>query len=72
MKTIAPATEHEMEYPEENDLEDPYLCVGICQIDADSGYCLGCGRPPLPIEDTVSLSGAGADTETPKEPTATT
>jgi uncharacterized protein len=28
--------------------EDPYLCVGICMADPDSGYCLGCGRPPLP------------------------
>lgn len=22
-----------------------YLCVGICRVDADSGVCLGCGRP---------------------------
>ena len=28
--------------------EDPYLCVGVCMADPDSGYCLGCGRPPLP------------------------
>lgn len=27
--------------------EDPYLCVGVCMADPDSGYCLGCGRPPL-------------------------
>ena len=26
-----------------------YLCVGICLNDAESGYCLGCGRPPAPI-----------------------
>lgn len=31
-----------------NGSEDPYLCVGICMADPDSGYCLGCGRPPLP------------------------
>jgi hypothetical protein len=24
-----------------------YPCVGICMADPDSGYCLGCGRPPL-------------------------
>jgi len=24
------------------------LCVGICSIDIETGYCLGCGRPPLP------------------------
>jgi hypothetical protein len=29
--------------------EDDYLCVGICMPDPDSGYCLGCGRPPLPV-----------------------
>ncbi|MCP5267786.1 MAG: DUF1289 domain-containing protein [Zoogloeaceae bacterium] len=29
--------------------EDPYLCVGVCMLDPDSGYCLGCGRPPLPV-----------------------
>ena len=29
--------------------EDDYLCVGICMADPDSGYCLGCGRPPLPV-----------------------
>ena len=28
---------------------DQYLCVGICMADPDSGYCLGCGRPPLPV-----------------------
>ena len=29
--------------------EDEYLCVGICMADPDSGYCLGCGRPPLAV-----------------------
>ncbi|MBL8422146.1 MAG: DUF1289 domain-containing protein [Candidatus Accumulibacter phosphatis] len=29
--------------------DDDYLCVGICMADPDSGYCLGCGRPPLPV-----------------------
>ena len=27
--------------------EEQYLCVGICMADPDSGYCLGCGRPPF-------------------------
>jgi hypothetical protein len=31
----------------ENQDEDQYICVGICMADPDSGYCLGCGRPPL-------------------------
>lgn len=30
-----------------SDEEDYYPCVGICQADPDSGYCIGCGRPPL-------------------------
>jgi glyoxylase-like metal-dependent hydrolase (beta-lactamase superfamily II) len=30
--------------------DEDYLCVGVCMVDADSGYCLGCGRPPLPVE----------------------
>jgi predicted Fe-S protein YdhL (DUF1289 family) len=29
--------------------EEAYLCLGICMADPDSGYCLGCGRPPLPV-----------------------
>lgn len=32
-----------------NSPEIDYPCVGICMIDPDSGYCLGCGRPPLPV-----------------------
>ncbi len=28
---------------------DDYLCTGVCMADPDSGYCLGCGRPPLPV-----------------------
>ncbi len=27
--------------------EELYPCVGICMADPDSGYCLGCGRPPI-------------------------
>ena len=36
------------------DNEDQYICVGICMADPDSGYCLGCGRPPLDSPDVVS------------------
>ena len=28
--------------------EEHYHCVGICMADPDSGYCVGCGRPPMP------------------------
>lgn len=34
--------------------EDPYLCVGICMADPDSGYCLGCGRPPAAVPTIVA------------------
>ena len=34
--------------------EEEYLCVGICMPDPDSGYCLGCGRPPLATPEVVS------------------
>ena len=36
------------------DNEDQYICVGICMADPDSGYCLGCGRPPLDAPDIVA------------------
>ncbi|HEX6734162.1 MAG TPA: DUF1289 domain-containing protein [Azonexus sp.] len=31
-----------------------YPCVGICMADPDSGYCLGCGRPPLGTPTVVA------------------
>lgn len=31
----------------DNQEEELYQCVGVCMADPDSGYCLGCGRPPL-------------------------
>jgi hypothetical protein len=33
---------------------DQYICVGICMADPDSGYCMGCGRPPLESPDVVA------------------
>ena len=36
------------------DGDDQYICVGICMADPDSGYCLGCGRPPLATPEVVS------------------
>jgi hypothetical protein len=57
--------------------EDPYICVGVCMVDPDSGYCVGCGRPPLLTPVTVvvekqapqhieRLSSSG-DPDTPPE-----
>ena len=37
-----------------SDSEALYQCVGICMADPDSGYCLGCGRPPLASPDVVA------------------
>ncbi len=34
--------------------EDQYICVGICMADPDTGYCLGCGRPPLDSPEVVA------------------
>jgi len=34
-----------------SETEDDYLCVGVCMFDPDSGYCLGCGRPPEPASE---------------------
>jgi hypothetical protein len=34
--------------------EDQYICVGICMADPDTGYCLGCGRPPFDSPDVVA------------------
>lgn len=31
--------------------EADYPCVGICMNDPDTGYCIGCGRPPWPVND---------------------
>lgn len=47
--------------------QDPYLCVGICMADPDSGYCLGCGRPPLPAPADAVV--AEAVPQQPVEPT---
>jgi uncharacterized protein len=56
--------------------EDLYQCVGICMADPDSGYCLGCGRPPLespsivaeavkPTTATPRPAGGNPDPDTP-------
>ncbi|WP_371323827.1 DUF1289 domain-containing protein [Dechloromonas sp. ZY10] len=55
------------------DGQDDYLCVGVCMADPDSGYCLGCGRPPLGEPEIVAEAVArpvdplppGGDPDTP-------
>lgn len=29
------------------ELEEIYACVGVCMSDPETGYCMGCGRPPM-------------------------
>ena len=28
--------------------EQQYICLNYCMTDPETGYCLTCGRPPLP------------------------
>jgi hypothetical protein len=35
--------------------EEHYHCVGICMADPDSGYCVGCGRPPMPSPTNTNV-----------------
>lgn len=53
--------------------EEQYLCVGICMADPDSGYCLGCGRPPLVspqivVEVTKPVAGKTQNSSDPDTP----
>lgn len=35
-----------MSQPEE---QPTIVCLNDCRTDPDSGYCLTCGRPPIPV-----------------------
>ena len=48
--------------------EDPYICIGVCMADPDSGYCVGCGRPPLPSPESEAPATAPA---VPAQPEST-
>ena len=41
-----------MSQPEE---QPTIVCLNYCRTDPESGYCLTCGRPPLPVTG-ISLS----------------
>lgn len=45
--------------------DDDYLCVGICMTDPNSGYCLGCGRPPLPVQLPQPAAALSSARQTP-------
>ena len=46
--------------------EDQYICIGVCMADPDSGYCVGCGRPPIPAPEDVGEPAAAPDAATPE------
>ena len=46
--------------------EEIYVCVGICQPDPDSGYCMGCGRPPLDSPEVVVVQEQSHPAATPR------
>lgn len=49
--------------------EQYYPCVGICMSDPDSGYCLGCGRPPEnPPEIVAELVQPTVQVPSPQDP----
>ncbi|MCB4360110.1 DUF1289 domain-containing protein [Quatrionicoccus australiensis] len=50
-----------------DNLEDLYPCVGICELDPDSGYCLGCGRPPLDEPQGDAAGNSPVDTPAPAD-----
>ncbi len=53
---------------QDNDIpedEDPYPCVGLCNPDPETGYCEGCGRPPL--ESQSSNVAPPTSNETPAQ-----
>lgn len=33
--------------------ENPIICLNYCVYDEETGYCLTCGRPPIPVTPWV-------------------
>lgn len=51
------------------------LCLGMCMMDWDQGYCLGCGRSAEEIHgssDTEAESDTAETAQTPAAPSPTT
>lgn len=46
-------------------LDTDYPCVGVCMIDAETGYCLGCGRPPAATPGNEALPAVAPRLEDP-------
>lgn len=52
------------------DDQEDYPCVGVCIADPDSGYCLGCGRPPLPSPSGPEVCVAAPESKMAPRPAA--
>lgn len=60
-----------------SDTENPIICLNYCMTDQETGYCLTCGRPPIPVTGVdlnantfgsfslKAMSVAASKTETP-------
>ena len=62
-----------------SDTENPIICLNYCMTDQETGYCLTCGRPPIPVSGVdltpktfagislKTMSVAASKTETPEK-----
>jgi hypothetical protein len=41
----------------ESENETPIICLNYCMTDPATGYCLTCGRPPIPVSEISLKSG---------------
>ena len=41
----------------ETENENPIICLNYCMTDPETGYCLTCGRPPIPVTELGLKSG---------------
>ena len=48
-----------------NRLDVDYPCVGVCMTDPETGYCIGCGRPPAPapVDTLVPVAETRVDSD---------
>ena len=42
----------------ETENENPIICLNYCMTDPETGYCLTCGRPPIPVAEIGLKSGS--------------
>jgi len=41
----------------ETENETPIICLNYCMTDTETGFCLTCGRPPIPVAELGLKSG---------------